>query len=51
MNQCTDLVALRAGSAESDENIFPLRFPPFSFIYGRFRCQKWILRIILHLST
>ena len=51
LNQCTDLVELRAGLIESHENIFPLRFPPLSLISGRFRCQKRILRIILKLST
>ena len=44
-NQSTDLVALRAGSAESGKNNFPLRFPPFSLISGISRCQKWILQI------
>ena len=42
-----DLVALRAGSTESLENNFPLVFPRFALISDRFRCQKWILRIIL----
>ena len=51
VNQCTDLVALRAGSFESHEKIFPTVFPRLSLIFSRFRCQKWILRIILNIST
>ena len=44
----TDLVALRAGSPESLENIFPSVFPRFPLISDHVRCQKRILRIILN---
>ena len=53
LNQSTDLVELRAGLQESDENISPLRFsrfPSFLVVLDA-RRQNWILRIILHLST